>query len=167
MRKRIQTNEEACSGCRYCELVCSFSHTREFNPRFARIRIVKDDVIGMDIPVVCRQCRRCIPEENCPMEALERSYLGAVMVIEEKCVGCGQCITDCPFGSISWDPIHEIPLVCNLCDGEPICVRKCPTKALSYTDLNTISRKKGVQHASKQYKQLLSEWGADNMMEGF
>jgi len=152
MRKRMQIDEEVCSGCRYCELTCSFSHTGGFNPRFARIRIIKDDVIGMDVPVVCRQCRRCIPEENCPMEALERDHLGAVILIEEKCVGCGQCITDCPFGSISWDPVREIPLVCNLCNGNPVCARKCPTKALSYTDPSIISQKRGVHHAFNQYK---------------
>jgi len=167
MRKRIQTDESLCSGCRYCELACSYTHYGKYNPRLSRIRIVKDDEIGMDVPVVCRQCRICIPAEECPVDAMIRDSNGAIIILEEKCIGCGECISNCPFGSISWSPYVDEPIVCDLCGGDPSCVKKCPTKALSYADPGETAQKRQIKQAYSQYRQLLSEWGLEKIREDF
>jgi len=153
--KRLRAEKTLCSGCRYCELVCSYAHYGKFNPKLSRIRIVKEDEIGADIPVVCRQCKTCLPAEECPIEAIERDENGALM-ISEGCIGCGECISACPFGSISWNPSTDEPLVCDLCKGDVMCVKKCPTGALSYGELHLSARERQFKRAYDRDK-LLSE----------
>jgi Fe-S-cluster-containing hydrogenase component 2 len=160
MRKRILADISLCSGCRYCELVCSYHHYQKYNPKLSRIRVAKDDEKGMDAPLVCRQCRICIPAQKCPVDAIERNSSGAVIILE-TCTGCGECISACPFASVSWNPVEEKPLICNLCEGEPSCVRKCPTGALIYEDPIVMTQKKQRNRAFSYHKQLLTEWGLD------
>lgn len=50
--KSINVISELCSGCRGCELLCSFIMTREFCPGKGHIRLVKDDHQALSIPLV-------------------------------------------------------------------------------------------------------------------
>jgi len=67
----------------------------------------------------------------CPSAALVRhSGTNAVLVVEERCVGCRMCALACPFGAISyWDGKAR---KCDLCGGKPECVRFCPPGALRF-----------------------------------
>jgi carbon-monoxide dehydrogenase iron sulfur subunit len=122
-----------CSGCRLCEVVCSFAHENLFGTSFSRMNFVKEDVWGVDFPVICWHCRRCLPMENCPSKALRRNSEGLIHVNEE-CIGCGKCVEACSAGAIKLHPQRHTPLICDQCDGKPLCVRKCPTKALAYSE---------------------------------
>jgi len=132
--KRILVNVDLCSGCRLCEMVCSFSHEKAFGSSISRINVIKEDVFGFDLPVICWHCNPCNAMENCPAEALERREEGLVFVNEEKCVGCGECLETCIIGAIKLHPETSNPLICDHCGGKPLCVEKCPTKALSYIE---------------------------------
>lgn len=128
---RMLVDAKACAGCRACELACSFVHTGSFTEAAARILVRKDDAMGSDEPVVCRQCgvARCV--EACPEEALRRDpATKAVVVDEERCTGCGRCASACPFKVIRF--VDDFPLICDLCGGEPQCVKRCPTGAIRY-----------------------------------
>lgn len=50
--KTINVISELCSGCRCCELLCSFVISREFCPGKGHIRLVKDDHQAISIPLV-------------------------------------------------------------------------------------------------------------------
>jgi carbon-monoxide dehydrogenase iron sulfur subunit len=135
--KRILIDAAKCSGCRLCELTCSFAHEGQFRPSVARIKVVKEDRFGLDLPVVCWHCSPCNAMENCPSNALERNEQGLIIVNEEKCSGCGECAESCPIGAIKLHSEKNIPLICDQCDGKPLCVEKCPTKALEYAEAET------------------------------
>lgn len=70
------------------------------------------------------------------MEVCERGALhhenGTVILNEEKCTGCWNCIGACPFNAIFKNEIQGIAIKCDLCKGkkELICVASCPTAAL-------------------------------------
>ena len=130
--KRILVNVDCCSGCRRCEMICSFSHENRFGSSISRITVMKKDIFGLDLPVICWHCNPCNAMESCPTQALERNEKGLVFVKEEKCVGCGICLEKCTIGAIRLHPKSKIPLICDQCDGKPLCVEKCPTKALAY-----------------------------------
>lgn len=118
-----------CSGCRRCEVHCSFFHSRKVGRSASRIKVVKIEEQGLDYPVVCQACvqRYCA---ECPTEAIQIGPLGQVHVDPELCTGCGTCESLCPVGAIE---LHEErPLVCDLCDGDPRCVRACTMGALSF-----------------------------------
>lgn len=73
----ITAHIEACTGCRMCELVCSFHHRQVFSPELSSIRISRNNrtaEIGLLIDDSCDLCRgeeimRCI--ESCCFGALE------------------------------------------------------------------------------------------------
>lgn len=130
---RLLVDESRCSGCRACELTCSFVHAGVFGELYSRIRVEKEEEEGRDQPVVCRQCgvARCV--EACPTEALSRdSKTRAIRVDEEKCVGCQLCARACSFSAIYFHPETGKALICDLCGGDPQCVKRCATSALRF-----------------------------------
>jgi Fe-S-cluster-containing hydrogenase component 2 len=131
--KRILVNVDRCSGCRMCELACSFKHEKGFRSSASRITVLKEDGLGFDLPLICWHCNHCKPAESCPTKALQRNAEGLICVNEEKCTGCGNCVELCPSGAIKLHPNKHTPLLCDQCGGRPLCVEKCPTKALTYT----------------------------------
>ena len=131
--KRILADVGRCSGCRLCELVCSFEKEKAFAPSASRITVLRDDSLGLDLPVVCWHCSPCRAMESCPQEALVRDR-GLVRVNEEDCVGCAQCLEACTIGAIKLHPGKNAAQLCDQCGGKPLCVQKCPTKALSYVE---------------------------------
>jgi Fe-S-cluster-containing dehydrogenase component len=73
---------------------------------------------------------------RCPVGSIRRK--GTLdIVIENWCIGCGNCGSDCPYGAINIVPIgsgeaaRPKAAVCDLCSGyaEPNCVRACPHDA--------------------------------------
>jgi len=152
--KRILANVDRCSGCRQCEMVCSFNHENAFGSAISRITVMKEDVFGLDLPIVCWHCDPCNVMENCPTEALERNKEGLVSVNEEKCVECGLCLELCIISAIRLHPERSIPLICDQCDGKPLCVENCPTKALTYIE----SEKRQPTSPNRILEETLRRW---------
>lgn len=129
--RRIRVEAEKCSGCRLCEMACSFSHEGRFSPSLSRVSVIKEDRYGLDYPVYCHQCEACPSIEACPTGALTRRELGVIHV-DEACTGCGACVDACPYDAVKLNGSR--PLICDLCGGEPACVERCPTEALAFVD---------------------------------
>jgi len=51
----VQTNEEQCTGCRICEMICSITHSEKINTQRSRIRI-KSVWPEEENIYVCRKC---------------------------------------------------------------------------------------------------------------
>ncbi|HSA30460.1 MAG TPA: 4Fe-4S binding protein [Candidatus Omnitrophota bacterium] len=54
-----------------------------------------------------------------------------IRIDEDKCTGCGDCITDCPEGALKIINGKAKLVKESLCDGMGMCVGKCPTGALT------------------------------------
>ena len=155
--KRLFTDSKVCTGCRYCEAVCSLVHLKdEVNPRRARIKVHGDDLNGTFIPVVCRQCAKPPCVAACPYGAMYRNLeLGVPIIDSTKCTGCMACLTACPFAAIFYDEEAQIAVVCDLCGGDPMCVKFCRVyphnthAALSYTSPLNWRRIKATSEAPK------------------
>ena len=128
---RIMFDSARCTGCKICQLICSASHTGEFNPARARIRIDNDAVAGQNAINVCRSCSNPLCVKACTYGACTRDQkLGVVRIDYEKCVACYACVEDCPFHADFVDPVEHVPLICDGCGGEPLCVEYCYEQAL-------------------------------------
>lgn len=125
---------DLCTGCRTCELACSFQKEGGYNPAFARLKVVADeDGLWSDI-IVCAQCENAACLRVCPHGAISRDEAsGAVVLDREKCRACGTCVKYCHRQIVRVAPGERKPAKCDLCPeaGEaPPCVEQCPTGAL-------------------------------------
>lgn len=90
-------DETLCVGCDNCEKACAESHdgnsrlNREAGASFA----------SMHIPIACRHCEHPHCMKDCPPDAIHRATDGEVYIDQEACIGCGNCVRNCPYEVIS------------------------------------------------------------------
>jgi len=131
MAKVLTIDHDKCTSCRLCELVCSARHDGAFRPSRSHIHVAIYADEAIYLPVVCMQCEEAPCMAVCPSAALVRDpQTNAVVVVEQRCVGCRVCALACPFGAIAyWDGKAR---KCDLCGGDPECVRFCAPGALRF-----------------------------------
>ncbi len=167
---QLKVNPELCTGCRMCEMECSFAHEQRFGTHIARVRVVKLEDVGIDYPVICQQCAKANCIAACPEGALSKTDVGTIAVDQQKCTRCGACVTACPFGAMNAHPDTGWPISCDLCGGEPSCVAGCPTGAISIVETKLPAREQRIdlietaQSAREQFvrsrtKALSDSWG--------
>ncbi len=134
MTQRLIVDVEKCTECRACELKCSFVHFRVFNLKKSGVRIVPD---WPELPQahVCIQCEdpACLPA--CPVEAMVCTDEGVVKVLDDECIGCGDCVAACPYDGIWMDPLSGVAIKCDTCDGRFECVPGCFVEALGVKEV--------------------------------
>ncbi|HEX8375639.1 MAG TPA: cyclic nucleotide-binding domain-containing protein, partial [Geminicoccaceae bacterium] len=88
-------DESLCIRCDNCEKACAESHDgisrldREAGPTFAMLHV----------PTSCRHCQHPHCMKDCPPDAIHRGEGGEVW-IDDTCIGCGNCVENCPYGVI-------------------------------------------------------------------
>lgn len=150
MAKVVVVDPILCGGCGYCEVVCSFFNQGTCNQTKSAIRISRIEP-GIDMVSVCHQCQDPPCAKVCPVDAFYRSEkTGALLINDEKCFGCGDCIPACPFGEIVLPEGYKIPVKCDLCNGDPKCVKYCFKGAIKYMDDEQVARERRRKVAAQE-----------------
>ncbi|OAN54575.1 (Fe-S)-binding protein [Paramagnetospirillum marisnigri] len=135
MQRALLILPEKCTGCRQCEMACSFEKDRSFNPSKSRIRVFDIHSQARFIPYTCTQCSQAWCLHACPVDAIRVDLsLGTKVVHDSLCVGCKVCTIACPFGTINYNADSGKVAKCDLCGGDPACAKACPTGAITYVD---------------------------------
>lgn len=142
-----------CVGCRICETECArFHYNNEPDLEKARIKVYYYNNPPVDVPQVCFKCSDTPCIKACPVEGAiyKHKDTGAVIIDEQKCIGCKLCIPPCSKDrtGVIWQKEEKKPVlgICNLCDGDPSCVKNCPEKALSYVPVYVDGRYFAAPH---------------------
>ena len=88
------------------------------------------------------QCMHCAEPgclEACPSDGAIVQYTNGIVDFQQaNCIGCGYCITGCPFNIPKFNPETKRVYKCTLCadrvsEGlEPACIKSCPTGCLHF-----------------------------------
>jgi Fe-S-cluster-containing hydrogenase component 2 len=133
MQKVISVDYKKCTGCRLCETVCSLYNEGAINPELSRVKMIRWEWDGLQIPTLCQQCDVAACVAVCPAQAIYRDKeLGCMKFDYNKCIGCKVCLQYCPFGAITYNVENNKVIKCEYCGGDPMCVKYCETKALNY-----------------------------------
>lgn len=148
MAKGFIFNHNLCVACSACIAACALENKWPFRPR--TVYTINSDANPRlpveHISLACNHCKKAICLEGCPASAYHvESSTGAILLDEEKCIGCKYCQWNCPYDA----PKYQIPAKvigkCNYCHNlllknlDPACVTACPTGALAFGDLTGIN----------------------------
>lgn len=160
MKKQLGTfvcaDSTKCTGCKACELACFAAHSDKEHPMGKTIGTIKTPVtprlfltqlLDNCMPIQCKHCEDAPCLNACTKKAVYRVD-GHVVVKEELCIGCKDCMMACPFGAVTLLPrtkdgevlmqaTEDVPqkaaFKCDFCtgiEGGPACVKVCPHNAL-------------------------------------
>lgn len=158
MSKAILTDITKCTGCLECVSACKKINKLETDvPRVWQ----KNDGLSADNwtaiiqkpgkHYVRKQCRHCLEPAcvmACPVGALQKTDVGAVVYDKNKCLGCRYCMMACPYGVPRYDWDEPVPYVqkCNLCydkikiGEQPACTNACPEEATIFGEREDLLR---------------------------
>lgn len=148
-----------CTGCRGCQVACKqwnglpadkteFWGTYE-NPRTLtgntwtkinfREKRENGQVKFLFAKVQCMHCTNPSCEAVCAAGAAKKNVTtGLVQIDQNRCIGCKNCATACPFGAANFSEETGTSRKCRGCPErvaagmEPACVSTCVTGALSF-----------------------------------
>ena len=140
-------DSERCVQCRTCEVACLSIHSIHQGVKWRRVIEIWfgefPDVTRKFFSLSCMHCRKPACVEVCPTGAIEkRAEDGIVVVDRDKCNGCQDCFTACPFG-IPQFGADGIMQKCDFCleiGREPACVASCPAESIHYGTMEELSK---------------------------
>ena len=169
-----------CIGCKACEVACLewnghsfsetvFDNTYQTMPETAwnywnLIKFNEHEHPTTALMLLMRkdQCMHC--EEPgcliaCPADGAIVQYVnGIVDFQQDKCIGCGYCMTGCPFNIPKFSPTAQKVFKCTLCLDrvsaglEPACIKSCPTGCLHFgtkDDMKELAENRATQLREK------------------
>ncbi len=175
--KLIDTTK--CIGCKACQVACmEWNDLRDAigtctghyeNPhdlsqaswtlmRYAEYENPKGDLEWLIRKDGCMHCEDPGCLKACPSPGAIVQYAnGIVDFHEENCIGCGYCVTGCPFDIPRISQKDKKAYKCTLCSDrvavglEPACIKSCPTGALVFGTKEDMK-----QHAAERIEDLKS-----------
>ncbi|MEJ2640500.1 MAG: 4Fe-4S binding protein [Desulfosarcinaceae bacterium] len=134
-------HKKDCMGCHACEVACKQEHQLGVGPRL--ISVIE---AGYEfVPVYCHHCAKPPCRDACPVEAISRNDQGIVLIDENLCIGCRDCIEACPFGAMQFEDKREVAVKCDLCiqrlqEGKkPACMSICPTGCIRLGEKKSVA----------------------------
>jgi formate dehydrogenase iron-sulfur subunit len=175
--KLIDTTK--CIGCKACQVACmewndlrddigtnfgSYQNPADLSDRswtlmrFAEYENPKGDLEWLIRKDGCMHCADPGCLKACPSPGAIVQYSnGIVDFHEENCIGCGYCVTGCPFDIPRISKKDKKAYKCTLCSDrvavglEPACIKACPTGALVFG-----TKEEMKQHAAERIEDLNS-----------
>ncbi len=153
-------DESKCIGCKACQVACSqwndlsddigtnvgvYDNPSDLTDKswtLMRFTEVEDTKGAMEWLIRKDGCMHCADPgclKACPSPGAIVQYSnGIVDFKQDNCIGCGNCVTGCPFDIPRISKKDNKAYKCTLCSDrvgvglEPACVKTCPTGAITF-----------------------------------
>lgn len=146
-----------CYACQACSVACKDWNTLE--PGAEKWMCVYEWETGFfpnlrinALAFPCAHCEDPACQKACSKGAIyKENDFGAVLVDQDKCVGCRDCYTACPYGAPKFasNKDDEKMSKCTMCidrldEGkQPLCALSCPLRAFDFGPLDELISKYG------------------------
>jgi Fe-S-cluster-containing dehydrogenase component/DMSO reductase anchor subunit len=134
---------DRCTGCAACVVACNTENPVNGDLSWRRIhtfnlqRLPAAPVYHLSL--ACNHCLEPACLAGCPANAYTKeAHTGAVLIDEDRCMGCRYCSWVCPYEAPQFNTGTGIMEKCTFCDHRqtdglaPACVVACPTDALRF-----------------------------------
>ena len=145
MKYGMAIDTRKCVACGACVIACKTEHdTPEGFSRSWLTEVSKGTYPDIRLELRSERCQHCENPpcvSNCPTDASHIGKGGIVVVDDKKCIGCGACITSCPYDARYFTPKGKVDK-CTFCEervfkgDNPACVDACPTHCMTFGDLD-------------------------------
>jgi len=163
MEYTLIVNTEDCTGCTTCEVACKQEHNLPVGPRWIRVTTENPREIAGKLQLRytvshCIHCSQPLCKDACPVNAITKRDDGVVLITEELCNGCKDCIEACPLEVVQFNDEKQVAQHCDLCLNRlarglsPACVAACPGLCMYFGDINEVTEKIGKNSLLVQYK---------------
>ena len=103
-----------CDGCRDCTKACTKMHFVPPQQEWIKVYEVTDNPAAGSyfLPRTCMHCDNPPCVRACPVGATYKRTDGIVLMDQDRCIGCRNCIAQCPYSarSFNWgEPPHTAP----------------------------------------------------------
>jgi len=174
-----------CIGCKACEVACVEWNSMPFSPTtfdntyqtmpdtrwnyWNLILFNEHEREDGSLQWLMRkhQCMHCAEPgclEACPADGAIVQYSNGVVDFQQaNCIGCGYCITGCPFNVPKLNSVTKRVYKCSLCTDriseglEPACIKSCPTGCLHFG-----TKEDMLDLAGQRARQLKEHYGYGN-----
>ena len=147
-----------CSGCEACVVACKTENAGVLGKFRTGVKFHDAGTYPKArrtmVPWLCNHCDKPACVVNCPVDPVKKPWGaevpatykrpdGIVVIDKDRCVGCGNCVDDCPYGvrflhpdqKAGGEPDENAADKCDLCIHRlsngvvPSCVNTCPAGA--------------------------------------
>lgn len=153
-------DSDRCTGCKTCQVACKETYGLPVDTLWRTVLNYQggswtfdeasgayqpSGVFGYYISMACNHCEMPACYAVCPVQAISKDDdTGIVRIDKELCIGCGSCLTACPYSAPSLQEADGIYTKCDLCydlvtTGDvPVCVSGCNMRALDFGELEEL-----------------------------
>lgn len=157
----LKVNRARCTGCQRCEMSCTLTNDGVSQPAAARIHVRDGFNFGAGLDTAdgtfysqewqvrtCHMCKTALCQTACPHGAIFTNENGVRVVDAEKCVGCGNCVSACPWNMPVVNTVTGKSSKCVACGR---CVEQCPNGAIELIEWEDVSHSSGPTRQENPY----------------